>query len=278
MYKTLILFLLLTVSLTANTPDIFKAVGDPIYNEVPAVKRLLKISYFKKEKLVFKEFTAQADAHKKLGFSYDKNRTNKTLSKEEQKEYLSTLRGLGKQLNHIHFIVHEALPSIIKKGLTRSFYQLKKSGLDVLHNNKRNIQMIKQYDQRLKRQKERDKITNEKRKEEARIAYHKMLRSAKNLEGEWNGKSSDNSKLLALFKAEKLTLSYITPQHTSVLFGTYSIGKTFDFEITQRELVTSENTHTRHINLKRRYTLKKITESELILQHKDEIITLKRKR
>ena len=276
MQKFFILFFLLTLGVSANTPKIFKAVGDPVYNEIPAVEKILKVSYFKEEKLLFKEFVTKAKAHEKLGLVYDTKRKNKTLSKEEQKAYLDTLRELTKQLENIHFTVHEALPVIIEKGYTKSFYQLKNSGLDVLSNNKRNIQMIKNYDQRLRRQKELAKINQDKREKERKVAYHKMLRSAKNLDGTWKGKSNDGSKLLAVFKAEELSLSYLTTQNTNVFLGTYSIGKEFLFTITKRELVKSKNTHTRHINLKRNYTIKKITDSELTLEYKDEIITLKR--
>lgn len=276
MQKLFILFLLLTLSVSANTPDIFKSVGDPVYSEISAVEKMLKVRYFKEKKLLFKEFVTKAKAHKKLGLLYDVKRKNKTLSKEEQKEYLNTLRELTKQLKHIYFIVHKALPIIIKKGYKKSFYQLKSSGLDILHNNRRNVLMIKNYDQKLKRQKERAKVDQAKRDKERKVAYHKMLRSAKNLNGTWKGKSNDGSKLLATFKAEELTLSYIKPQKTNVLLGTYRIDKEFHFTITKRELIKSKNTHVRHINLKRSYTIKKITESELILTYKDELITLKR--
>ncbi|MFC2073639.1 hypothetical protein ACFLR3_00155 [Campylobacterota bacterium] len=276
MQKFLLLFFLLSLGISANTPNMFKAVGDPIYNQITAVEKMLKISYFKQDKLLFKEFTTKAKAHQRLGFIYDKKRQKKTLSKEEQKAYLDTLRKLAKQLNQIHFIVHEALPAIIKKGDTKSFYQLKNSGLDIIHNNTRNVQMITKHDQSLKRQNERVKIEQDKREKERIAAYHKMLRSSKNLEGTWKGRSNEGSELLAVFKADKLTLSYITTGKTNVFLGTYSIAKELHFTIRRRELTKSKNTHTRDINLKRSYAIKKITDSELVLAYKDEIITLKR--
>lgn len=106
--------------------------------------------------------------------------------------------------------------------------------------------------------------------------YAKRLRSAKNLNGTWKGKSSDGSSVTACFEEEKLSLHYKKSEQLKIYKGTYSADKTLDFHIYKRELVKAGTSQIRRIDLQRSYELLNISKNALNLRYKTESITLKR--
>lgn len=276
MHKYLLLLLLLTLPLFSATPKLYKAIGDPIYKQVLSVKKISDIGYFKNEKKELLAFIKRANRHKRLGFTYDKKRRANTLTKEEQKNYLRGLRDLDKELFSINTLAKDALPVFIKRRYIKSFYQLKSSQLSFLRQDSESAWLVKKYTRELNKKKRLRQQREAKKLKKDKAAYDKMLRSAKNLNGTWKGKSSDKSSLTALFNADKLSLTSINKNKTNIIKGKYSLNKKLDFTIYIRKLIIDNRSHIRHVNIKRRYEVLKITQKELILQYKDEKLILKR--
>ncbi len=276
MHKYLLLLLLLTLPLLSVTPKLYKAIGDPIYKQVSSVKKISDIGYFKNEKKELLAFIKRANRHKNLGFTYDKKHHAHTLSKEEQKNYLRGLRDLDKELFSINTLAKDALPIFIKRRYIKSFYQLKSSQLSFLRQDSESAWLVKKYTRELNKKKRLRQQREAKKLKKDRVAYEKMLRSAKNLNGTWKGKSSDKSSITALFNGDKLSLTSINKNKTNIIKGKYSLNKKLDFTIYIRKLIIDDRSHIRHINIKRRYEVVKITQKELVLQYKDEKLTLKR--
>ncbi len=276
MHKYLLLLLLLTLPLFSATPKLYKAIGDPIYKQVLSVKKISDIGYFKNEKKELLAFIKRANRHKKLGFTYDKKRRANTLTKEEQKNYLRGLRDLDKELFSINTLAKDALPVFIKRRYIKSFYQLKSSQLSFLRQDSESAWLVKKYTRELNKKKRLRQQREAKKLKKDKVAYDKMLRSAKNLNGTWKGKSSDKSSLTALFNGDKLSLTSINKNKTNIIKGKYSLNKKLDFTIYIRKLIIDNRSHIRHVNIKRRYEVLKITQKELILQYKDEKLILKR--
>jgi len=276
MHKYLLFFLLLTLSLFSATPKLYKPIGDPIYKQINSVKKISDIGYFKNQKRELLAFVKRANTHKKLGFTYDKKRRNKNLSKEEQKSYLKELRDLDKELTSINRLAKDALPVLIKRRYIKSFYQLKSSKLSFLRQDSTSAWLVKKYSrelnkkERLRQQKEAKRVKNDK------IAYKKKLRSYAHLNGTWTGKNSDKEMVSAFFNNDKLSLTYKTKNKTNIIKGNYHLNKKLSFRIKIRKLIEDKRAHIRHINIKRSYEVLKITEKELILQYKDEKLSLKR--
>jgi len=275
MYK-LFTLLFLSFTLFGATPNLYKAIGDPIYQQVPSVNKISEIGYFKTQKKEFKDFVNRAKRHKELGFKYDKLRANRTLSKAQQKAYLGVLRDLDKELLSINVYAKDALEVFVKRHYVSSFYQLKASKISVLRRDKESAWLVKKYSKDLEKQKKLNAHNKIKRDQLKAKNYRKMLRSAKNLNGIWKGKSSDGSLLRARFKADTLSLSYTKEEKEHILKGTYKIKKNFTFLIKSRILIISQKEHVRTLNIKREYLIKKISNKELILKFKDETLNLKR--
>lgn len=277
MHKHLTLLVLFTLALFSATPKLYKPIGDPIYKYIGSVKKMSDIGYFKKEKKELLTFVKKASAHKKLGFSYDKKRRAKTLSKEEQKAYLNTLRALDRDLFTINTLGKDALPIFIKHRYVASFHQLKATKLSFLRRDTDSAWLVKKYSRelnkkaRLRQKKQAKKLKNNK------VAYNKMLRSSKNLNGTWEGKSNNKALLTAVFNEDKLSLSFKTQNKTNIIKGVYTLTKTFNFSMQIRKLLIEDRSHIRHINIKRQYKVMKISETELVLQYKDEVLRLSRK-
>ena len=276
MQKLLILLLIFIFSLSAATPKLYKPIGDPIYKEIKSVQKMSDIGYFKNEKQELLKFIKEAKAHKKLGLEYDKQRVSKILRKKDQRSYLNNLRALDRELSYINTLAKEALPVLIKRRYVQSFYQLKATQLPFLTQDAESAFLVKNYDKQLNKEKQGRLLAQERKKRNKAISYQKMLYSSKNLNGQWKGKSSDKSKLLAKFDASKLTLTYITPEKSNIFTGTYSISKVLRFNILHKELVRERGSHQRDINIKRDYEIIKLTKKELILNYKDERLTFKR--
>ena len=264
--------------LLAATPHLYEAVGDPIYKEVPAVEKLLKVPYLKAYRPQYKAFIKGAKAHQRLGFKYDTKRRKKTLSKAEQQAYLDTLRQLKKQLQAIHLQVRSSLFEIIDKQHNTSFKRLKASKLSVLSQDPKSARAIRQYTKKLnahQRQKAAQKVKDEKA---AKARYRLFLRSADNLNGTWKGKNNEDIPLLAKFEDKRLSLHYLGEKDENIFRGTYAINTQFHFQIKRRKRIVDGNAHIRSVNLKRSYTIKKVTEETLVLVYKDETLTLTRKK
>jgi len=277
MYKAFLLLVVFYFELFAATPKLFKPVGDPIYKEIPAVSKMAQMSFFKNQKHVLLGFVKKAQSHKRLGLSYDKKRRNNTLNKAEQKAYLDGLRSLKEELTAVYLIAQEGLHRIIKKNYIKTFYQLKKTNIGVLRLDPKSVSAIKNYDRRLNRKQKLAQQKKAAQEKEAVITRYNELRSAKNLNGRWKGKSSDGAKLLLVFKADRLSLHYERAKDTNIFKGKYSIHKnSFNFKIQQRKRIKADLSHIRKVQLQRNYQIKTITEKELVLSYKDELLRLKR--
>jgi len=276
MYKIFLLFLLSSLCLFAATPKLFKPIGDPIYKEIPAVISLSKMHYFKNDKKMLNNFIQDAKATKKLGFTYDKKRKQKTLTKQEQKDYLDKLRDLKKQLKTIYSRVRVALSEIIKKRYVKTFYALKRTRIDILHLDPKSASKIRKFEYQLTRKKRLAKQKKAAQLKADKLAYYKFLRSDKNLNGKWKGKSNDDTKMAASFNKSTLYLTYKNPKDTLVFKGSYKITKnTFDFFIEHRKRTKSDISHIKKVVFGRVYTILELSENKLVLKHKDEIISLK---
>lgn len=269
MKKQLYLFFILSASVFATTPNLYKPVGDPVFSQINSVSKMSNITYFKNEKKKIDALVTEIEEIKRVGFMYDKKRISNTLTTKEQKEYLQKLRELKSRLSYISILVQNSIPIIIQKNDIKTFEQLKETNLEVLKEDKKIRLAIKEFDKKL-RQREREKD------EKSKIAYAKMLMSPENLEGKWEGKSSDGTKMSAVFDSKKLSLLYVHEEYTNVLNGTYKIDKNLIFNISKRDLVKNDLSHVREVNLVREYKIKEISKKALVLQYKDEVLDLTR--
>jgi len=277
MLKFILSLTLLSLSLFAQTPKLFKAIGDPIYAEIPAVISLSKMHYFQKDKKQLNHFVNKAKQHKKLGFSYDKKRRNKNLSKQEQKEYLDGLRALKQDLTSIYAIVRVDLQSIIKKNYIKTFYRLRRTKLDILHIDSKSAHAIQRYEKKITKKRRLAKQKKAQEAQRAKVAHYNFLRSSHNLNGKWKGKSSDGTTMYANFAKNSLYLTYKTKKDTTIFKGSYTIKKNnFNFFIEQRKRTKADISHIKKVNFERTYSLLKINEEQLHLRYKDETIRLKR--
>ena len=277
MHKLFILFVMSIGYLFASTPSLYKPIADPIYKEIPAVISLSKMSYFKKDKKIFLDFIQGAQKNKKLGHKYDKKRRNKTLSKNEQKQYLANLRILKKQLQSIYVIVQTSLQKIIKTNYVKTFYRLKRTNIDILYLDPRSASSIRKFEKKLNKKKRiaaQNKIRKNKADEQA---HYNFLRSSKNLDGKWKGKNTTGEKMSASMHENILYLNYISKKSITVFKGKYKIShNALNFFIEHRKRTKADISHIKKVHFSRIYKIKKITEKELVLQYKDETIRLKR--
>ena len=276
MYKILVLLLTINLCTYGAMPKLYSAIGDPLYQEIPAVEKMSKINYFKNNRAQLDSFVREASEHKRLGLLYDQKRKKKTLSKDERQMYRNTLRELEKKLLSISLIAKKGLSEIIANKRTKDFRQLTQTQLDVLKKDPQSVAEIRAYAKTLRHKQYLRQKREEMQAEHKKEAYEKMLRSAKNLNGTWTGKSSDGSSVTAYFEQEKLSLHYTRPEHINIYKGTYTMDKVLDFQIYKRELIKAGVTHVRRIGLKRKYELLNISKKELHLKYKAENITLKR--
>jgi len=278
MFKFLLLFFISSIFLFAATPKLYKPIGDPIYNEIPAVISLSKMNYFKKDKVQFLDFINKAKSHKKLGFTYDRKKKQKTLTKVEQRTYLNGIRRLDKSLRQIYFIVKNTLPRIIKTNYTKTFYRLLKTRLDILYLDPKTAKSIKAYKYKLNKRKRIARQKQVKKEKDAKTAHYNFLRSSKNLDGKWKGKNTQKETMSASFHDDIVYLTYASKGQVQVFKGSYKIYKnTFTFNIQQRKRTKKDISHIKKVKFQRKYIIKKISKTQLNLQYKDETIYLKRK-
>ena len=276
MYKFFTLFVILDLSLYAATPELFKPIGDPVYHEVPSVKKMAKMDYFTAQGQIFQDFIHEARFYQELGFAYDKKEGNKSLSKTEQKNYINGLRDLQKQLDKINFIAKTALEEIIKKEKIAPFYELKDTDMSVLKSDKNIAQSITQYEKRvveIRRSQEQQRIRDIK---SAKEQEYRMLRSFENLDGNWKDDTDQGQTVVAHFNKNRLTLTYSQKNESHILNGSYTIEKSLDFHIDTRELIKEKVSHVRTLNLSRVFEIQALSPREIILQYKDETLRLKR--
>ena len=276
MYKALILLLAASLCAYAAMPKLYSPIGDPLYQEIPAVEKMSKIKYFKNDRAQLDSFVRETSEHKRLGLLYDQKRKAKTLSKDERLMYRNTLRDLEKKLVSISTIATKALSDMIKNNRAEAFRQLTQTQLKVFKKDPKSVAEISAYAKKLRHQQYLRQKREEKQAKRNTEAYEKMLRSAKNLNGTWKGKSSDGSTVTAYFEQQKLSLHYERTDHINIYKGTYTIDKALDFKIYKRELLKSGIPHIRRIDLTRRYELLSISKKELQMKYKAETITLKR--
>lgn len=277
MFKLFIFIFFASISLFASTPNLFKPIGDPIYKEIPAVISLSQMSYFKKDKALFSRFIQAAKKHKGLGHAYDKKRRNKTLSKKEQKEYLAELRILKKKLQSIYIIVQTALSKIIKTNYVKTYYRLKRTHIDILHLDPRSVSSMKRFEKKLNKKKRLAAQSKASKAKADKKAYYNFLRSPKNLDGKWKGKSSTGESMSASMHDNILYLNYMSEKVISIFKGKYKISHNqLNFYIQHRKRTKADISHIKKVNFSRIYTIIKITENNFNIQYKDEIIRLKR--
>ena len=278
MSKLLTLLFVCKLSLLALTPTLYKPIGDPVYSEIPAVTSLSEMTYFQKEKTQMQGFVQRALQHKKLGLSYDKKRHSKTLQKEEQKIYLKGLRELDHELKNIYGVVRRALNDIIKSHDVKTFYRLKRTKIGLLKLDPKSAADVRKFERKIERDKRLRREKKIKQDKAAKIAYYRFLRSPKNLNGKWSGKDMEGTKMSAVFEKNRVRLNYLYPKETTLFKGSYTIKKDdFKFLIEESERRKSGVAHNKKVNLERTYKILKLNEKEFSLQHKDEIIRLKRK-
>lgn len=277
MYKFSTLFLLCSLYLFAQTPELYKSIGDPVYSEIPSVISLSQMPYLKKEKKELDSFVLEAKKHKSLGLVYDDKRRNKTLSKQEQKEYLHQLRKLNKELYNIYNIVKSELSIIIKNRHINTLQRLKRTKIDILRLDPESASSIKTFENRLRREKQLAQKKKAEQNKKNKLAYYNFIRSDKNLNGKWEGKSSDSSLLSASFNKSILYLTYFNKNDTNELKGIYTINnENFNFFIEYTKRIKSDIPRIKKVNFGRIYHIMKITKKELVLKYKDETINLKR--
>jgi DNA replicative helicase MCM subunit Mcm2 (Cdc46/Mcm family) len=239
MYKVVVLFLTASLCAFAAMPKLYSPIGDPLYQEIPAVEKMSKIKYFKNDRPQLDSFVREASEHKRLGLLYDQKRKAKNLSKDERQMYRNTLRDLENKLVSISAMARKALSDMIANNQAKEFRQLTQTQLEVFKKDPKSVAEIKTYAKKLRRQQYLRQKREKKQAEDKKDAYEKMLRSAKNLNGTWKGKSSDGSAVTAYFEQEKLTLHYARPEYINIYKGTYTIDKALDFHIYKRELLKS---------------------------------------
>ena len=276
MYKILVLLLTINLCTYGAMPKLYSAIGDPLYQEIPAVEKMSKINYFKNNRAQLDSFIREAIEHKRLGLLYDQKRKKKTLTKDERQMYRNTLHELEKKLLSISIIAKKGLSDIVANNQAKYFRQLTQTQLEILKKDPNSVAEIRAYAKKLRYKQYLRQKRVEKQAEHKKEAYEKMLRSAKNLNGTWKGKSSDGSAVTAYFEQEKLSLHYTKEEHSNIYKGTYTVGKALDFHIYKRELIKAGVTHVRRIGLQRQYELLSISKKELQMRYKAETIVLKR--
>jgi len=235
------------------------------------------MSYFKKDKQLFLRFIKAAQKNKKKGHTYDKKRRNKTLTKQEQKQYLAELRVLKKQLQSIYSIVQTSLMKIISINYVKTYYRLKRTHLDILRLDPKSVSAMRRFEKKLNKKKRQAAKNKALQVKEEEHAHYDFLRSPKNLSGKWKGKSSTGEIMTASIHGNILYLNYISKKSVTIFKGKYTIKhNNFNFHIEHRKRTKADISHIKKVNFSRSYTIKKISEKLLTLQYKHEVITLKR--
>lgn len=122
MYK-IFLFLLLNITLYAQNPKAFSALGDVIYNNVDKIQKLENIDDYEVYKKKIKEYVADVEKLKKEGFALDEGiNTNKM-------QYLNKLRKLSQTNDFLVRSAKRNLDLAIENGNSKFFSQLINTGL-----------------------------------------------------------------------------------------------------------------------------------------------------
>ena len=122
MYK-IFLFLLLNITLYAQNPKAFSALGDVIYNNVDKIQKLENIDDYEVYKKKIKEYVADVKKLKKEGFALDEGiNTNKM-------QYLNKLRKLSQTNDFLVRSAKRNLDLAIENGNSKFFSQLINTGL-----------------------------------------------------------------------------------------------------------------------------------------------------
>jgi len=122
MYK-IFLFLLLNITLYAQNPKAFSALGDVIYNNVDKIQKLENIDDYEVYKKKIKEYVADVKKLKKEGFALDEGiNTNKM-------QYLNKLRKLSQTNDFLVRSAKRNLDLAIENENSKFFSQLINTGL-----------------------------------------------------------------------------------------------------------------------------------------------------
>ncbi len=210
----LLTLLLLTLSLSAANPKIYSSIGDPVYAAIVPTKTLSTFKTFREDRELFSSFVAEADAAKKEGLWIDKYRLLPE-AKARSQQYLKTLRRLQRIHAQISKIVKDATMTAIRKHHAKTYAAIKKTRHPVF----RTDAELRRNAQRFEKQLKRERAAAKRKKERRYAAY---LRSAKNLNGTWKGKSR-NSKVVFRFKGNTVSIVKTSPKLQQTLRGKWRI-------------------------------------------------------
>lgn len=253
------LFLLVSaLSLYAATPKIYSTIGDPVYAAVGPTRQLSTFKTFKEDRALFSSFADQADTAKEEGFWLDKYRLLPEAKKRSQL-YLKTLRHLQRINAQISKIVKDTTMAAIKKHHAKTYAAIKKTHHPVFHDDAELRRAATRFEQQLKRE-----YRNAQKKKQRR--YKAYLRSSKNLNGTWKGKTAEG-KVHFRFKGNALSITKISPKLTQRLQGKWQIkGNTLTIDLHSITNTRSDGIpHTRKSHVTLTMQIQKISKKSLLL-------------
>ena len=261
MGRLALLLLLFASLLYAANPKVYAPVGDPVYNDAAALKKLSRLKMFRTEKKNIERFVAEVNRIKKTGFELEH-----TKDKESAKNYLQHLRTLSKENVRLTSVVKTKLRNTIKKEWPQTYRKILASGHSILKS-----------DTELKREMQRYNAKLKKREDAARELSKKMLRTPKNLYGKWQ--TDAGLKQVWKFDGHSLLVHKEDGKGKQRLSGTWKIeADHFIFTITTITLLRpNQHPHTRHKRITRYFSLLSISKNSLKLKNiYDEVLNFTR--
>jgi len=122
--RALFLSLFLTLSLYAQNPVIFSALGDVIYNNKAKIENLKSIDIYKNYSKKIDQYVQKVEKTKKKGFLLDVDSTP-----QERKAYLNRLRTLAKTNDFFVHLVETSYDDAKEEQNSKLFNQLINTGL-----------------------------------------------------------------------------------------------------------------------------------------------------
>lgn len=259
MIRWLFLFFL-TWTLHAQTPEIYSAIGDPVYQALEPTREYTTFKTFRNDRKLFSDFVKQADKAKKEGFWLDKNRHRPEI-RSRTSAYLERIRRLAKTSHFISEIVKKETLEAIRKNHKKTYAAIRNANHPVFNNDRELKNACARFERKLRREKEAQK----RKKAQRHAAY---LRSFGNLKGSWHGTEPDGTKVTWNFIGKNsLDIVSRDEEMTLTIRGTWTIAE--DLLTVRTEKITQQKEHypdrSRESTVTMDYDLNGISEKSLKL-------------
>lgn len=264
-----LLILLITsfLYLEAKNPELYAAIGDPLYNTLPYTQKLSKLYAFSNQKEAFTYYISEVKKAKVTGLRLDQFSKSRDIQ-DYQKYYIKTLRKLESLDIDIRATIKRITLETIKSDNTTRFYAIIDTHHPFLTKDTTLIKAIKTYKNALKKREAIKVAAQKEQRAQEKAKQENFFRSFANLQYLWEGTQANEKVRLEFKSSSFFTLTKVDNKHQQILHGHYKLEKDVLTLIT--DSITNINQrgtkHTRERTVEINYQILKINATILTLQ------------